>query len=107
MPAEKLLSSIRMVLVDEMQYNKFMPVMPGNEPSVYVSANCQNLISSLQNHRCVENSEKEDETYKDFSDSLRIGRAGLVDNPWVDPQIRTDILEPAYQNTNELAWMAA
>jgi hypothetical protein len=108
MPAEKLLSSIRMVIVDEMQYNKFMPICDANEPSVFVSGNCKNLIQSLLNHRCVEASEKEDETYKDFSDSFRIGRAGIVDCHWRDPLKKVEASrEYTYEGGDSLQWMAA
>jgi hypothetical protein len=107
MPAEKLLSSIRMVIVDEMQYNKFMPICDANEPSIFVNGNCRNLIQSLLNHRCVEGKEVEDEIYKDFSDSYRIGRAGIVDCPWRDPMRKEQQqYENSYQGSNSLQWMA-
>jgi hypothetical protein len=109
MPAEKLLSSIRMVLVDEMQYNRFMQIIPGvNDPSIGVAPHCHNLIQSLLNHRCVEGSEKEDEYFKDFSDAFRIGRAGIVDSRWTDPMRVNEALEPFYQGAGgPQDWMAA
>jgi hypothetical protein len=90
-----------------MQYNKLMPICDANEPSAFVSGNCRNLIQGLLNHRCIENSEKEDETYKDFSDSYRIGRAGIVDCQWRDPVKKIQpTRECVSEGSENLQWMA-
>lgn len=109
MPAEKLLSSIKMVLSDELKYNKLMPIGEWNQPKVYVHSRCKNLIQSLLNHRCVEGKEQEDETYKDFSDAFRIMRAGIVDSKWRDGYKDKTLTAEQYaiMDSDNLSWMAA
>lgn len=77
MPAEKAIDRQRNVLIDRMKYNTMLPVTEFNAPEFYVMPHCRNVIQSLECHRCVEGTEKEDEKYKDPSDALRILSAGL------------------------------
>lgn len=107
MPAEKLLSTMKSVLGDELKYNKLIPIGEWNEPVALVHPRCKNLIQSLTNHRCIEGKEQEDETYKDFSDAWRIGRAGIVDNRWRDPMKKPIAQDVHSYETAELEWMAA
>ena len=85
-----------------------MPVGEWNEPQVFVHSRCRNLIQSLLNHRCIEGKEQEDETYKDFSDSFRIGRAGIVDCRYRDWSGKEVLRADQYkEEINNLSWMAA
>lgn len=98
-PAEATMSAIKTTIASELSYNKFMPIGPYNEPTLYVDPSCVNLIQSLTNHRCVEGKEVEDEKYKDFSDTIKIFRSGLVTCQWRDPTKKQVIsnMDPGYQ----------
>lgn len=77
MPPEKIIDGQRNVIIDKLVYNHVVEVSDFNCPDLYIMPHCKNVIQSLENHRCVEESEKEDEKYKDPSDALRILHAGL------------------------------
>lgn len=77
MPAEIIIDKQRSVIIDDMKYNQQIEVTAYNEPDWYVMPHCKNVIQSVENHRCVEGTEKEDEKYKDPSDALRILYAGI------------------------------
>lgn len=77
LPAEVTIDKQRNVIVDQMKCNQILPINEFNSPDFYVMPHCKNVIQSLENHRCVEGTEKEDEKYKDPSDMLRIMYAGI------------------------------
>lgn len=83
LPDIKKLDSQREAIHADMLWNTNTEKSPFNEPSFSVSPRCRNTIASLLNHRLEEDSDKEDERYKDPSDALRIAFAGI--NPWQDP----------------------
>lgn len=83
LPEVKRLDAQREVIHADMLWNSLMDRGPFNEPAFSVSPKCKNLIASLSNHRLELDTDKEDEKYKDPSDALRIGYAGIV--PWEDP----------------------
>ena len=82
LPAEANLDSARDTIKKSMQWNKLAERTVLNEPILYVSNNCKNLIRSLSLHRYEEDFEKETEVYKDHSDCLRILFAGLGEYRW-------------------------
>jgi hypothetical protein len=83
-PREGIMDAQRNVIKSYMTYDTTQPINELNEPTTFVSPACKNLIQSLQNHRLEQDSEREAETYKDFSDCLRIGFAGLQSWNWVN-----------------------
>jgi hypothetical protein len=83
LPEIKRLDAQREAIHADMLWNPMQDRGPFNEPSFSVSPKCKNLIASLLNHRLEEDSDKEDEKYKDPSDALRIGYAGIYG--WEDP----------------------
>jgi phage terminase large subunit len=93
LPPEKMIDIQRERIKADMEYNKLLPISQFNEPTFSVAPRCQNLIASLKNHRLEidkqgETKEKESEKYKDFSDALRIGYAGLHDFKYRDPNTK-------------------
>lgn len=83
MPPESMIDSQRQLIQKLMDYNKLIPIGPYNSPQFSVNPKCKNIIASLLSHRLEEDSEKESEKFKDFSDMVRIMFA--VVDPWVDP----------------------
>jgi hypothetical protein len=83
MPPESMIDSQRQLIQKLMDYNKLIPTGPYNSPQFSVNPKCKNIIASLLSHRLEEDSEKESEKFKDFSDMVRIMFA--VVDPWVDP----------------------
>lgn len=77
LPAEVTIDRQRNILIDKMQCNTILEINEFNSPDLYVLPHCRNVIQSLENHRCIEGTEKEDEKYKDPSDALRILSAGI------------------------------
>lgn len=77
LPEIKTLDGQREVIHADMLWNTMQERSPFNEPNFSVSAKCKNVIASLTNHRLEEDTDKEDEKYKDPSDALRIGYAGF------------------------------
>jgi hypothetical protein len=84
LPDIKKLDSQREVIHADMLWNQHQERNQFNEPTFSVSPRCKNLISSLLNHRLEEDTDKEDEKYKDPSDALRIGYAGIEE--YEDPE---------------------
>jgi hypothetical protein len=90
LPPVKMIDIQREVIKNDMNYNKLVEVSQFNEPTFSIAPRCQNLRMSMKNHRLDidkngEAKEKESEKFKDFSDALRIGRAGLHDFQYQDP----------------------
>lgn len=83
MPQESMIDSQRQLIHKLMDYNKLIPVGPYNMPQFSIHPRCKNIIASFTSHRLEEDSEKESEKFKDFSDMVRIMFA-VVDK-WVDP----------------------
>lgn len=83
LPDVKKLDAQRETIHADMLWNTKQALSPFNEPSFSVSPRCKNLIASLLNHRLEEDEDKENERFKDPSDALRIGYAGIL--PWEDP----------------------
>jgi hypothetical protein len=71
-PYEKTIDVQRSHITDDLMYNTTLDMGAFNEPSLYISPKCKNLITSLSSHRLEEDSEAESPKYKDFSDALRI-----------------------------------
>lgn len=89
MPQEQNIDGAKDMIRKALQYNTLTPISPLNEPLLYVSPNCRNVIRALTNHRYEESNEREVETYKDFSDCLKIMFAGLSEYKWpVKPKSR-------------------
>lgn len=84
LPEIKRLDAQREAIHADMQWNTMQSIGQFNEPSFSVDPKCKNLITSLLNHRLEDDSDKEDEKYKDPSDALRIGYAGIFG--WEDPR---------------------
>jgi hypothetical protein len=95
-PNVKAIDSQRMLIIQDLQINTLQDVGPMNEPSLFVAPWCHNLITSLTNHRLIDGSEEEDPKYKDFSDSLRIGYAGLGGYIYRDPRPETPEITPSF-----------
>lgn len=93
MPPERIIDVQRDVILQSMHYNKMIEIGQFNNPDFIVMPHCKNIIQSLENHRCEEGAEKEDEKYKDPSDALRICFAGMADEKYKDP--RADV-KPAF-----------
>lgn len=75
----------------DLRYNTIMERTAINEPTLYVSPKCTNLIRALKHHRYEDESEKELETFKDFSDCLTILYGGLSEFRWpIKPKPRPD-----------------
>ncbi len=85
MPNEKAMGAQKQIIHSDMLWNTHQARSEFNEPSFSVSPRCKNVIASLLNHRLEEDSEKEEEKYKDPSDTLRIGYAGFADYGYEDP----------------------
>jgi hypothetical protein len=85
LPNEKRMDAQKQIIHADMLWNPSISRGPFNEPSFSISPRCKNLISSLINHRLEEESDKEDERYKDPSDALRICWAGLEKESYEDP----------------------
>src|SRR5690606_9717406 len=83
MPPETMIDSQRQLIQQYMGYNKLIPIGPFNAPQFSVHPRCKNIIASMTSHRLEEDSERESEKFKDFSDMVRIMFA-IVDR-WVDP----------------------
>lgn len=88
LPDIKRLDAQREAIHSDMLWNPHQERTPFNEPSFSVSPKCKNVIASLLNHRLEEESDKEDEKYKDPSDALRICYAGIYgyENPIQEPE---------------------
>jgi Phage terminase large subunit len=105
-PREGIIDIQRSAIKAAMSYNTSAAVNELNEPTFFVSPACKNLIQSLRNHRLEQDSEKEvDNGLKDFSDSLRIGFAGLHSWVWVsDESARMDEFPRQHSGGNANSW---
>lgn len=105
LPPEKIIDSQRESIKQQLEYNKHQPItVDFNEPSLFISPRCKNLIQSMKNHKLEEDSEKEAEKYKDFSDVNRILHAGMACHPWIDPKPKQ---KSGYSNApvSQTGWM--
>ncbi len=91
LPEIKRLDAQREVIHADMLWNTSQERSLFNEPNFSVSAKCKNVISALTNHRLEEESDKEDEKYKDPSDALRIAYAGF--DEYEDPERVVEALQ--------------
>lgn len=107
LPPEKMIDIQRSVLTDMMQYNKLLNLSEWNEPLLYIYPKCKNLIRSLSNHRYEEGKEKEDEKEKDFSDALKILRAGISEITYKNPNSNNehDYAEEFEVSSSATSWM--
>lgn len=90
LPAEISIDRQRNVIVDKLKYNPMIPVNEFNSPDLYIMPHCKNMIQSMECHRCVEGTEKEDKKYKDPSDALRILHAGIEDHRYTKARSKTN-----------------
>lgn len=75
-PPEHMIDSQREVIKELLSYDIDQPVSAFNEPRLYVSSHCKNVIDTLRFHRFDrDGKEREDEKRKDPSDALKIGMA--------------------------------
>lgn len=102
-PDYKILDSQRQAILGDMQYNALAPRSSFNEPAFSVSPQCKNMIMSLENHRLMEDSEREDEKYKDASDAMRIAWAGIQQHGWNPADTEGDLYDLS-QYTNRLGF---
>lgn len=82
LPQEIHIDNAKDTIRKDMEYNKLLPIGPLNEPRLYVSPSCKNVIRAFKHHRYEEDSEKETETYKDFSDCVKQLYAGTSEYRW-------------------------
>jgi len=82
LPQEKNIDAANDRIKKDLGYNTLAPISEYNEPCLYVSPSCKNTIRALTNHRYMEESQKEEEEFKDFSDVLCILEAGLSEYRW-------------------------
>ncbi len=106
MPNEKIIDVQKDVIHKDLQYNTLITVNAFNEPGLFVSPRCSSLIQSLQNHRLEENSEREAEKYKDFSDCLRILYATIADFRYDNPTLREQRNQHEYVNPSDSAGLS-
>jgi hypothetical protein len=88
-PWEKSIDVARKTITADLQYNTLLPISAFNQPKLFISPRCVNLIQTMINHRLEEGTEKEAETYKDFSDAVKIMYATFSDEKYRDPKGQT------------------
>jgi hypothetical protein len=72
-PPEHMIDSQRENIRELLSYDVDSPMSAFNEPRLYISSHCRNMIDSLKFHRFDrDGKEKEDEKRKDPSDALKI-----------------------------------
>ena len=111
-PYEKTIDAQRMMITKDMQWNTTLERTVWNEPTLYISPSCVNLITSLTNHRLEEDSEAESEKYKDMADCLRILYATIESDSQAlkppAPNYVTHGVIPQYrQPQTATSWMAS
>jgi hypothetical protein len=113
-PYEATIDVQRSNITADLQYNTTIELGPFNEPCLYISPRCTNLIKSLTNHRLQEDSEAQDEKYKDFADALSIMYASINSDTGiasVKPIAETFIsggMPPSYRrHQSETSWMGS
>jgi phage terminase large subunit len=103
MPAEVNIDGANDKIKTDFRWNTMAERTSLNEPCLYISSKCKNLIMSMKNHRFQEDNEREEETFKDFSDCLTILYGGLSEYRWpAKPKPRAD---QGYQG--EGGWMGS
>ena len=85
-PNVKIIDAQKDRIHTALAYNHLAQLTPYNQPHLYVSNKCKNLLISLRNHRLEEDCEKEAEKYKDASDTLRILFATMDGEQYQAPQ---------------------
>jgi hypothetical protein len=90
MPQTNIIDAQKEVIRNDLQYNHVIPISPFNQPKLYISSSCKNLIMSMNNHRLEEDKEQESEKYKDFSDTLRILYATIHNEKYKSPTPRQE-----------------
>lgn len=112
LPPEIIIDSMRSRIKDDLQWNTLQEFSIANSPHLYIAPWCTNLIESMKNHRLEEGAEKEDAKYKDFSDALRIGYAGMDGHKWKNPLIvKQEEVKTHYNNfsgteNQSVGWMS-
>ena len=66
----------------DLRWNQLVERNSTNEPCLFISSKCSNLIRALKHHRYEDDSEKELETFKDMSDCLTQLYGGLSEYRW-------------------------
>jgi hypothetical protein len=94
MPQETTIDAMRSRITSDLQYNTLIPIDSYNSPSLFVAPWCSNMIQSLNNHRLEEDSEKQNEKYKDYSDALRICYAGMDKHTYKTPVAPAWVVSP-------------
>ncbi len=75
-PPEHMIDSQRENIRQLLYYDKSLPITAFNEPRLYISSHCVNMIDTMRFHRFDKSGkEREDEKRKDASDALKIGLA--------------------------------
>jgi PBSX family phage terminase large subunit len=75
-PPEYMIDSQRERIKELLSYDKNMPITAFNEPRMYVSPHCKNVIDAFKFHRFDrDGKEREDEKRKDPMDAVRIAMA--------------------------------
>jgi hypothetical protein len=105
-PQPKIIDIQREKILTAMRYNKGAPINEFNQPNFYVAPWCRNLIQSLKFHRTIEKSEKEDPKYKDFSDALRVGFAGMAMIPQEINEEQGTSYEAVFMSAGSESWMS-
>ena len=72
-PDIKIIDAQRENIIKDMEFDATQPLTAFNHPHLYVDPGCLNLIQSLKLHREKEDSNAEDQKYKDFSDCFTGG----------------------------------
>ena len=84
-PKEARITAASGLIHSALQYDTLVPLSDNNEPSLFIAPWCKNIIQSMSHHRLEEDSEYEAQKYKDFSDALKIGFAGMQGVPYERP----------------------
>jgi hypothetical protein len=105
-PNEKFIDIQKNNIITDFRYNTLIPLGAFNEPSLSIDPDLFNLIDSLRNHRLEEDSEKEAEKYKDFSDALKILYATMEGWSYVDPSgKKKPESKHHHRGDSQTAWM--
>lgn len=72
LPERNVLSVQRNTINTLLDFNDKIPISSINRPSLYIFPHLLNLKTTFKHHRDSNEKDCEDETYKDFSDALRI-----------------------------------
>lgn len=86
LPLPSVLSIQKNTINDLLEFNNEMPVSAINSPKLFIAPHCVNTIESLKHHRDSSEKDCECETYKDFSDALRIFMSIAAYTPYRNKQ---------------------